>query len=241
MFMNAHFVCIKVDREERPDVDQVYMDAVQLMTRQGGWPLNCIALPDGRPIWGSVYLPKTQWLSSLQAILDVQSEDPERVERYAEKLTAAVHAMGRPARQRIVVSRRVRHLDGILGPEHGGRTGAPKFPLPCQLEFLGRAAHSTHLGPARRKQAATTPCAPWTPWSLAASTTMWEAGLRGTASTKRGTFRILKRCCTTTRNWCPSFRRGRRQPSRIHGGHDEGCGVHGTGVAFGPWRLLCCA
>ena len=56
-FMNAHFVSIKVDREERPDVDQVYMDAVQLMTRRGGWPLNCVALPDGRPIWGT-YFPQ---------------------------------------------------------------------------------------------------------------------------------------------------------------------------------------
>ena len=51
-FMNEHFVCIKVDREERPDVDQVYMDAVQLMTQRGGWPLNCVSLPDGRPVWG---------------------------------------------------------------------------------------------------------------------------------------------------------------------------------------------
>ena len=50
--MNKHFVCIKVDREERPDVDQIYMTAVQLMTQRGGWPLNAIALPDGRPIWG---------------------------------------------------------------------------------------------------------------------------------------------------------------------------------------------
>ena len=153
-FMNAHFVCVKVDREERPDVDQVYMEAVQLMTRQGGWPLNCIALPDGRPIWGSVYLPKTQWLSSLQAILDVQSEDPERVERYAEKLTAAVHALGQPARQEDSSYHDAFDTwTASWDPEHGGRTGAPKFPLPCQLEFLERAAHSTHLGPARRQQA----------------------------------------------------------------------------------------
>ncbi|MES2690518.1 MAG: thioredoxin domain-containing protein, partial [Bacteroidota bacterium] len=53
--MNEHFVCIKVDREERPDVDQVYMDAVQLLTGRGGWPLNCFVLPDGRPIHGGTY------------------------------------------------------------------------------------------------------------------------------------------------------------------------------------------
>ena len=155
-FMNAHFVCIKVDREERPDVDQVYMEAVQLMTRQGGWPLNCIALPDGRPIWGSVYLPKTQWLSSLQAIVDIESEDPERVRRYAEKLTAAVQAIGQPERPE-----EASFLDAFdswaesWDLEHGGRIGAPKFPLPGQIEFLGRASHSKSLGPARQQQART--------------------------------------------------------------------------------------
>ena len=55
--MNKHFMCIKVDREERPEVDQVYMTAVQLMTQRGGWPLNCFTLPDGRPIYGGTYFP----------------------------------------------------------------------------------------------------------------------------------------------------------------------------------------
>ena len=156
-FMNAHFVCIKVDREERPDVDQVYMEAVQLMTRQGGWPLNCIALPDGRPIWGSVYLPKTQWLSSLQAIVDVESEDPDRVRRYATKLTTAVEAMGQPSSQP-EASSFLEAFDSWAESwdlEHGGRMGAPKFPLPCQLEFLERASHSKCLGPERPQSART--------------------------------------------------------------------------------------
>ncbi|MGB1317382.1 MAG: DUF255 domain-containing protein, partial [Flavobacteriales bacterium] len=65
-FMNEHFVCIKVDREERPDVDQVYMNAVQLMTGRGGWPLNCFALPDGRPLYGGTYFPKEQWMDVMQ-------------------------------------------------------------------------------------------------------------------------------------------------------------------------------
>ncbi len=56
--MNKNFINVKVDREERPDVDQVYMNAVQLLTGSGGWPLNCVALPDGRPIWGGTYFPK---------------------------------------------------------------------------------------------------------------------------------------------------------------------------------------
>ena len=60
-FMNEHFICIKVDREERPDIDQIYMSAVQLMTGHGGWPLNCILLPDKRPFWGGTYFPADAW------------------------------------------------------------------------------------------------------------------------------------------------------------------------------------
>ena len=64
--MNENFISIKVDREERPDVDQVYMNAVQLMTGSGGWPLNCIALPDGRPVFGGTYFTKIQWTKILE-------------------------------------------------------------------------------------------------------------------------------------------------------------------------------
>ena len=58
--MNQDFINIKVDREERPDIDQVYMNALQVMTGSGGWPMNIVALPDGRPVWGGTYLPKTR-------------------------------------------------------------------------------------------------------------------------------------------------------------------------------------
>ena len=67
-YMNEHFVSIKVDREERPDIDQVYMNAVQLLTGRGGWPLNCIALPDGRPVYGGTYFPPEQWLDILSKV-----------------------------------------------------------------------------------------------------------------------------------------------------------------------------
>ena len=66
--MNKHFINVKVDREERPDVDQVYMTAVQLMTQSGGWPLNCFTLPDGRPIYGGTYFPKEQWMNILRSL-----------------------------------------------------------------------------------------------------------------------------------------------------------------------------
>ena len=66
--MNADYISIKVDREERPDIDNVYMNAVQLMTGAGGWPMNIVALPDGRPVWGGTYFPKDQWISALEQI-----------------------------------------------------------------------------------------------------------------------------------------------------------------------------
>ena len=95
-FMNDHFVCIKVDREERPDVDDAYMDAIQLMSGQGGWPLNCIALSDGRPVWGGTYFDKQTWLNRLNRVANAWVHHPRQVFEYAEKLTNAVQDMNRP-------------------------------------------------------------------------------------------------------------------------------------------------
>jgi uncharacterized protein YyaL (SSP411 family) len=88
--MNANFISIKVDREERPDVDKVYMNAVQLMTGSGGWPLNCIALPDGRPIFGGTYFTKVQWSKVLISISKLYKEAPEKAIAFAENLTKGI-------------------------------------------------------------------------------------------------------------------------------------------------------
>ena len=69
--MNDNFMCIKVDREERPDVDQVYMTAVQLMNQRGGWPLNCIALPNGKPFWGGTYFRKEDWKKQILELVNI--------------------------------------------------------------------------------------------------------------------------------------------------------------------------
>ena len=75
--MNEHFVNIKVDREERPDVDDVYMTACHLATgRNCGWPLNAFALPDGRPVWAGTYFPKTEWISVLEYFIKTKAEEP---------------------------------------------------------------------------------------------------------------------------------------------------------------------
>lgn len=146
-FMNEHFISIKVDREERPDIDQVYMRAVQMMTGQGGWPLNCVALPDGRPVWGGTYFPKDRWVASLRKILDVRKEDPEAVEDYAEKLEEGIRISGTlapvqdPAPLDEDLFHAMRHnwsrrWDSV----EGGPNKAPKFPLPGNYLYLLRYA-----------------------------------------------------------------------------------------------------
>src|SRR3569623_2967676 len=89
--MNEYFICIKVDREERPDIDQIYMTAAQLMTGRGGWPLNCICLPDQRPIYGGTYFRKNDWVSLLFNLADFYKNRPGEAEEYAVKLTEGIH------------------------------------------------------------------------------------------------------------------------------------------------------
>jgi len=91
--MNKYFISIKVDREERPDVDQVYMDAANVMTGRGGWPLNVIALPDGRPIYAGTYFPKEQWLKVLQGVQDFYEKSPEKALEQATQIAAGVNSM----------------------------------------------------------------------------------------------------------------------------------------------------
>ena len=91
-YMNEHFVAIKVDREERPDIDQIYMNAVQLISGRGGWPLNCIALPDGRPIYGGTYFPKAQWLDMLAQVAAFVKENPDKTEQQAAALAEGIQS-----------------------------------------------------------------------------------------------------------------------------------------------------
>ena len=141
--MNKFFISVKVDREERPDVDQVYMTAVQLMTQQGGWPLNCFCLPDGRPIYGGTYFPKDQWIHILKSLHFTFQNDFEKVEEYASKLHEGVQRAELIQKNeteiqfnieklRELVFRWSKLFDGI----NGGDSKAPKFPLPQNYLFL---------------------------------------------------------------------------------------------------------
>jgi uncharacterized protein len=146
--MNANFVCIKVDREERPDIDQLYMLAVQLMSGQGGWPLNCFALPDGRPIYGGTYFPKENWKSVLNQIKNIFSNDYEKVLEYAVNLTNGIkqtELLKEKQGDSIVnledLKESVNKWMGTTDQEEGGPNRAPKFPLPNNYLFLLRYAH----------------------------------------------------------------------------------------------------
>ena len=143
--MNDYFVCIKVDREERPDIDQVYMMAVQLMTGQGGWPLNCFALPDGRPIYGGTYFPKTNWMNILLNLADVYKNDPEKVLDYAKQLTEGVKLAElvkiNPKKEKLeieILHKCYENWKTRFDNEDGGPNKAPKFPLPNNYQFLLR-------------------------------------------------------------------------------------------------------
>ena len=145
--MNENFINVKVDREERPDVDQVYMNAVQLLTGRGGWPLNCVALPDGRPIWGGTYFPKENWMNALTQLADLYKNEPEKAEEYAVKLTEGIQQSGLIQLNEEVANFSKEELQGSIESwlptmdlKNGGRTGAPKFPMPGNLQFLLRYA-----------------------------------------------------------------------------------------------------
>jgi len=142
-FMNDNFVAIKVDREERPDIDQVYINAVQLLTGRAGWPLNCIALPDGRPLYGGTYFPKKQWLDVLSQVSNFVKKNPEKAESEADKLTRGIQSSEQVYLNTEEASFSKNDLDllfntwkGRFDKKEGGYEGSPKFPLPAGYQFL---------------------------------------------------------------------------------------------------------
>jgi uncharacterized protein len=141
--MNDNFICIKIDREERPDIDQVYMNAVQLISGRGGWPLNCITLPDGRPIYGGTYYPPNNWTELLTNVSKFVKESPERAENQAKELTNGINSSefimlnhDKPQFSTLDLDRIFTNFEQQLDPINGGNKGAPKFPMPIGHEFL---------------------------------------------------------------------------------------------------------
>jgi uncharacterized protein YyaL (SSP411 family) len=153
--MNQHYVSIKVDREERPDIDEIYMTAAQLITGRGGWPLNIIALPDGRPVWAGTYVPKAQWKKVLTDLSTLYEQQPEKFEEYATKLTQGIKqtqllplAEGAPEFEPEALDALFKEWQPQLDAEEGGANRAPKFPMPGVLAYL------MHYGVTQNNEAA---------------------------------------------------------------------------------------
>ena len=141
--MNDFYVSIKVDREERPDIDQIYMDAAYLITGRGGWPLNIIALPDGKPVYAGTYFRKDDWMKILYYFKDLYQKEPETLKQQANKLTDPLNSVKIPNLSdtdsvftKDEIKKAYEGIINIIDFENGGTRGAPKFPMPDIYQFL---------------------------------------------------------------------------------------------------------
>lgn len=147
--MNENFVCIKVDREERPDIDSIYMDAVQAMTGHGGWPMTMFLAPDGTPFHGGTYFPPDDrhglpsFRKVLSAISDAWRTKRSEIQEQGKRLVEHIGEQTRPRPSKdpltnSLLSHAVEHLANDFDARNGGFGGAPKFPQVPALEFLIR-------------------------------------------------------------------------------------------------------
>jgi uncharacterized protein YyaL (SSP411 family) len=151
--MNELFVNIKVDREERPDIDQIYMTALHLLGEQGGWPLTMFLTPKGEPVWGGTYFPKDSrfgrpaFVDVLREVARLFREEPGKIEQNRKALLARLVHKARPIGMVTVgaaeLNGAARQIGNAFDKKHGGLRGAPKFPQPAMLEFLWRAGLRT--------------------------------------------------------------------------------------------------
>lgn len=150
-YMNTHFVCIKIDREERQDLDNIYMSAVQAMNGNGGWPLNVFLMPDTKPFYGGTYYPAEHWLHLLNQIIKTFEVQPEKLTNSAAQLT---EILNRSEVEKYGIKSGIKHEKGNFSHENlhkianslakhydkhkGGMGQAPKFPMPSIYLFLLR-------------------------------------------------------------------------------------------------------
>jgi uncharacterized protein YyaL (SSP411 family) len=142
--MNENFISIKVDREERPDIDQIYLNAAQLISGNAGWPLNAFALPDGKPFYAATYFPKDQWIKVLLQVVDVYKKENRNVVKQAETLTKDIQSSDVALLQTDSLSllnkktydETFTRWKSYFDNTSGGLVGATKFPMPAVWEFL---------------------------------------------------------------------------------------------------------
>lgn len=148
--MNQYFVCIKIDREERPDIDAIYMDAVQAMGVHGGWPLNVFLMPDGKPFYGGTYFPKENWMQLLKSVNNGFVNHQEELQQSAEGFTENM-LFEESDKYGLIFENQVftqEDLDKMyqkiaqtFDENWGGFESSPKFPMPSIWQFLMRYAH----------------------------------------------------------------------------------------------------
>ena len=141
--MNQNFICIKVDREERPDVDQVYMNAAYLINGNGGWPLNALAMPDGKPFFAVTYFPKEKWIQLLDYFSNLYQTDREKLQEQAENVSKGIRDIENVPMNHETLFFNHKTLDEIFSTFknkidflNGGTRGGMKFPMPAIWEFL---------------------------------------------------------------------------------------------------------
>ena len=156
--MNELFVNIKVDREERPDVDHIYMSALHAFGQRGGWPLTMFLTPDAQPFWGGTYFPKTArygqpaFVSVLKSIAQAYRQKPEQIAQNTKAILDHLDADGTSAAPSVTLAEMdglAARLAGHMDAVNGGMQGAPKFPNPQILEFLWRAADRSDVARCR--------------------------------------------------------------------------------------------
>ncbi len=144
---NQFFINIKVDREERPDIDALYMKSLQMMNGQGGWPLNMVCLPDGRPIWGATYVRKDDWIKVLTQLHDLYANQPEKVISYANSLEDGLLttqlALSETKHHNLPWEKWMTNWAKSCDTTYGGYSRAPKFMMPTNLEFLSVFVQTT--------------------------------------------------------------------------------------------------
>jgi hypothetical protein len=144
--MNTHYISVKIDREERPDIDNLYMTACQLTKESGcGWPLNIIALPDGKPVWVGTYTPKNEWIEALSYFVKAQKNELPKLTVYAEQLQQGIQRTRQiylPQKNNTASNLDKKDIPTILENilktldfENGGQKGSPKFPMPALFDF----------------------------------------------------------------------------------------------------------
>ena len=145
--MNSNFINIKVDREERPDIDELYMKSLVLMTGSGGWPMNIIALPDGSPIWGGTYLPKENWINVLTQINELFTNRYDDVLDYSRKLKEGLNpkTIIKNDFKESELLTQIKDASNVayesLDKENGGLKSSQKFHLPSMIDFFLKSGY----------------------------------------------------------------------------------------------------